>query len=110
MIRYAQINDIEKHTVNVADEEPTNPQVFIDMGFSKMDVEQGYDGNWYLVGYVPEKPEEIVRYEKMQEEQKFLDETDWYVARFAETGVEIPDDIKERRAEARKTISELRGE
>lgn len=109
MIKYAQINDEEKHTVNVVDSEPSDPKVFIDMGFSRMDVEQGYDGNWYLVGYVPKKPEDIVIYEKIQEEQKFLNETDWYVVRFAETGVEIPVDIKERRAKARIIISELRG-
>lgn len=40
--------------------------------------------------------------------QKELDNTDWYVVRFSETGVEIPAEISARRAEIRETISNLR--
>ena len=42
--------------------------------------------------------------------QKYLDDTDWYVARYAETGVEIPADIKAKRQVAREKIDELRAE
>lgn len=42
--------------------------------------------------------------------QKYLDDTDWYVARYAETGVEIPTDIKAKRQAAREKIDELRAE
>ena len=42
--------------------------------------------------------------------QKYLDDTDWYVARFAETGKEIPEEIKAQREDARNTISALRGD
>lgn len=45
---------------------------------------------------------------KIDELQKYLNSTDWYVTRFAETGVEIPEDVKEKRAEARKEIDRLR--
>ena len=34
----------------------------------------------------------------------YLASTDWYVVRFSETGVVIPDDIKTLRAEARAKI------
>ena len=40
--------------------------------------------------------------------QKYLDDTDWYVARYAETGVIIPKDISEARAKARAEIDKLR--
>lgn len=35
------------------------------------------------------------------EAQAYLNQTDWYVVRFAETGVPIPDDVKQGRAAAR---------
>lgn len=38
--------------------------------------------------------------------QVYLAETDWYVVRFAETGVAIPQDILDARAEARAAIVE----
>lgn len=28
------------------------------IGFQELDVEQAYNGQWYLVGYLPQKPEE----------------------------------------------------
>ena len=40
--------------------------------------------------------------------QDYLNETDWYVVRFMETGVAIPDVILLAREEAREAISELR--
>lgn len=36
--------------------------------------------------------------------REYLAETDWYVARFAETGTEIPDDVRRQRAEARAEL------
>ena len=46
--------------------------------------------------------------ERIDELQKYLDDTDWYAVRFAETGVEIPDEIKAERQSAREEISRLR--
>lgn len=34
----------------------------------------------------------------------YLENTDWYVTRFIETGVQIPDEITQKRAEARGKI------
>jgi hypothetical protein len=36
--------------------------------------------------------------------RSYLAETDWYVARFVETGVPIPEEIKQLREEARKAV------
>jgi hypothetical protein len=38
----------------------------------------------------------------------YLAETDWFVARFAETGKAIPEDILAKRADARKAINEVK--
>ena len=39
---------------------------------------------------------------KRAEAQAYLAETDWFVTRQVETGKAVPDDIAEKRAEARK--------
>lgn len=48
--------------------------------------------------------------ERIAELQNRLSATDWYAVRFAETGVEIPDEIKVERQAAREEISRLREE
>lgn len=58
---------------------------------------------------VSTKPTETARNQaRINELQSYLDSTDWYVARFAETGIEIPEEIKRQRQEAREEISRLR--
>ena len=65
------------------------------------------DGNPILVN-----PPEPTDYEKAQQKiselEQFLTETDWYAIRFADTGEEIPAEIKKNRQEARDEISRLR--
>lgn len=50
--------------------------------------------------------------EKAQQEiselELYLKKTDWYAIRFADTGEEIPKEIKQKRQDARDRISELR--
>lgn len=53
--------------------------------------------------------EEIAQ-NRINELNVYLDTTDWYVVRFAETGVAIPPEISQARAAARLEISTLRGE
>ncbi len=67
------------------------------------------DGNPILVD-----PPEPTDYEKVQsrisELEQFLTETDWYAIRYADTGEEIPAEIKKNRQKARDEISRLRAE
>lgn len=46
--------------------------------------------------------------QRISELENYLNSTDWYAVRYAETGVEIPDDIKTARQAARDEISTLR--
>lgn len=51
--------------------------------------------------------DELVQQEQNKinaEALSYLVLTDWYVTRFAETGVAIPDDVKSKRQEARDAI------
>lgn len=38
----------------------TNAKFYESIGMTKMEVEQGYDGQWYVHGYAPVKPQELV--------------------------------------------------
>lgn len=49
------------------------------IGMSEMDVEQAYNGNWYVAGYAPEKLQEVKEQEvRAVREQYFADYVDWY--------------------------------
>lgn len=41
----------------------TNSKFYESIGMTEMEVEQGYDGNWYLKGYAPVKPQEQIEAE-----------------------------------------------
>lgn len=86
----------------------TNESFYRSEGMTETEVEKGYDGNWYLEGFAPEKPQSVIDAERIAELQNYLAETDWYAVRFAETGVEVPAEIKAERQEAREEISRLR--
>ena len=45
--------------------------------------------------------------QKIIQAKVYLSETDWYVIREADSGKEMPSEIKTKRAEARETISDL---
>ena len=49
---------------------------------------------------------DLAQREVNDEARAYLRETDWYVTRFAETGVEIPEEIKSQRQMARESIIE----
>ena len=80
------------------------------IGMELMDVELGYNGQYYPAGQAPEKPKTDILREELSEQQNILSSTDWYAIRYADSGVEIPADIKAKRQAAREKIDELRAE
>lgn len=65
------------------------------------------NGDPILTDY-PAPTEEELNEREINELQSYLIATDWYAIRFADTGAPIPEEIKQRRANARLRISELR--
>lgn len=108
MKKYTKIVNEEKKLCEVG--LGTNTDFYKSIGMTEMDVEEAYDGCWYLAGFAPEKPQELIDQQRIAELQKYLDDTDWYVTRYSETGVEIPEEVKAERQKAREEISELRGD
>ena len=74
------------------------------------EVEEADNGILYVKGTIPAKDPDTTKMEQIITLQKFLNDTDWYVTRYAETGKEIPGEIKTQRQSAREKIDALRGE
>lgn len=74
------------------------------------EIEPEGDVRRFKVVPVPEPTEDERNALRISELQNYLAATDWYAVRFAETGVEIPDEIKAERKAAREEISRLRDE
>lgn len=69
MKKLAKIVDEKLHTVNVALGD--NIEFYKSIGFINLDVEQGYNGNWYIQGYAPAKPEPTLEEILIQKEQEY---------------------------------------
>lgn len=59
---------------------------------------------------MPKPPEREKKQTRIEELEIYLKSTDWYAIRFADTGEEMPADIKKKRQDARNEISLLREE
>ena len=46
-----------------------NVEFYKSLGFEEMEVEQAYDGGWYVLGYAPQKPLEAYKKEKLDQLQ-----------------------------------------
>lgn len=67
-------------------------------------------GEYYAVVKIPEPSEEEIKQARISELEAYLLSTDWYAIRESETGIDIPTDVKQARADARAEISRLRTE
>lgn len=80
MIKYAKIINHETKECQVGI--GTNVKFYQSIGMVEMDVEQAYNGQWYVAGYAPEKP--LPTIEEMQASTRevrdlLLSKTDKYV-------------------------------
>lgn len=71
MKKYAQIIDNETKLCNVG--VGTNTNFYKSIGMELLDVEQAYDGQWYLQGYAPTKSDDVQALEELQKEQTSLE-------------------------------------
>jgi hypothetical protein len=70
MLKYAKIIIEETKKCDVA------LGKYIPDGFSQMDVEQGYNGDWYIVGYCPKEPEKSYVEKRLAEYPSISDQLD----------------------------------
>ena len=69
MLKYAKLISEETKQCQVGLGDNTN--FYKSLGFEQLDVEQAYDGSWYLSGYCPAKPEPSLEQTLTELEQKY---------------------------------------
>lgn len=74
MKKYAKIINEETKACEVG--LGTNNNFYASIGMEEMEVEQDYSGKWYLAGYAPAKPEEVLAEEKRADRKRLLDDSD----------------------------------
>lgn len=63
MIKYAKLENEETKSVSVG--LGTNDDFYESIGMTLQEVEQAYTGEWYLKGYAPQKPQEVIEAEAL---------------------------------------------
>lgn len=110
MKKYAKIENEETKICSVG--LGTDTEFYQSLGMSEMDVEQAYNGDWYITGYAPEKPQDLIIREEITELKEKLSASDYAVIKIAEgaaTGEEYAELIQQR-GEWRAKINELEAE
>lgn len=64
------------------------------------------NGRPYLADPAPPSDAELLA-QRQSEARQYLNSTDWYFARLAETGQAVPDEVLTKRAEARVVMNEV---
>ena len=77
MKKYAKIINEETKQVSVGT--GTNVEFYKSIGMSEMEVEQAYDGSWYVKGFAPEKPVEELQAQVRSVRNQYLEQTDKYM-------------------------------
>ena len=77
MKKYAKVVNEETKLCEVG--VGTNTSFYASIGMTEIEVEQAYDGSWYLKGYAPEKPTEQKEAEVRAVRNQYLEQTDKYM-------------------------------
>ena len=77
MKKYAKVINEETKACEVG--LGTNREFYQSIGMTEMDVEQAYDGSWYLRGFAPEKPVEKMQEEIRKVRNHLLEQTDKFL-------------------------------
>ena len=74
MLKYAKIVNEETKECEVGF--GTNADFYKSIGMAEMDVEQAYNGNWYVVGFMPAEPEKSYIEKRLAEYPLISDQLD----------------------------------
>lgn len=74
MKKYAKIINEETKAVSIGT--GTNTAYYQSIGMIEMEVEQAYDGSWYLAGYAPAKPAPTKEEQQKAREEAYKAEVD----------------------------------
>lgn len=82
MLKYAKVIDDKTKLCEVG--VGTNTEFYKSIGMTEMEVEQVYTGDWYVAGYAPQKPEEVIKQERISELHQLLEEADYWTSKYCD--------------------------
>ena len=111
MKKYAKIIDEKTKLCEVG--VGTNSEFYKSIGMTEMDVEQAYNGSWYVAGYAPEKPAPTEEEQRKKREQAYTQEVDpitCHISRLAdeEQTPEIEQEIAELKQERSEKVDDIK--
>ncbi len=111
MKKYAKIIDDETKECEVG--LGTDSEFYESLGMTKMDVEEAYNGLWYLKGYAPEKPAPTEEEQRKNRELAYTQEVDpitCHIQRLAdeEQTPEIIAEIERLKQERDEKVEEIK--
>ena len=74
MKKYAKVVNEETKACEVG--LGTNSAFYQSIGMTEMEVEEAYDGSWYLAGYAPTKPKPTKEEQRQAREEAYIAEVD----------------------------------
>lgn len=77
----------------------TNTKFYESIGMTEMEVEQAYNGSWYVKGFAPEKPEAEINAQKVAELKQKLADSDYAIIKIAEATAEEAVALREKYAQ-----------
>ncbi len=92
MQKYAKIVNEETKICEVG--LGSNENFYKSLGMTLQEVEQAWDGQYYIAGYAPQKPAEIVKAEEIADLKAKLTASDYAVIKIAE-GAATPEEYAE---------------
>lgn len=105
MLKYAKIVNEETKLCEVGI--GTNTRYYESIGMTEMEVEKAYNGDWYLIGYAPEKPKELINQERIAELKQYLSEADYWGQKYLD-GEYTEEEWAEKVAQRKSWREEIR--
>ena len=85
----------------------TNTEYFINHGMSEMEIEKAYNGLYYVKGYAPEKPQDVINKERIEELKGFLAAADYWGQKYID-GEYTAEEWEEKKAQRKAWREEIR--
>lgn len=105
MKKYAKIENQETKACSVGT--GTNIDFYKSIGMTEMEVEQAWNGFWYVAGYAPEKPQEVIKKERIEELKWLLTNADYWGQKYID-GEYTPEEWEEKKAQRKAWREEIR--
>lgn len=102
---YAKITDEQTKSCHVG--LGTDIEFYKSIGMTEMEVEQDWRGSWYVAGYAPAKPHNVIIQERIDELKEFLCEADYWGQKYID-GEYTDEEWETKKAQRKAWREEIR--